>query len=263
MRPIRTLFALVLAMTAWGCSSAALAPSSPTAYRAYPHGLAGSECGTGPTAGAAGAGDAYYPIYGNGGYDVQHYDLDIRYAPGPNHLSGTATIQAEATQDLSCFNLDLVGFDVHDLTVDGQPATFSRSQHELKITPATPLGSGDAFEVVVDYEGTPRTFGLTGTTAEAGFMKTRDGAIVAGEPEVAAGWFPVNDHPRDRATYTFRVTVPNGYDVVANGLREARPPTAAGPRTCGSRATRWPATWRRSTSATGRCGSVRPTRVCR
>src|SRR6185295_1416012 len=51
-----------------------------------------------------------------------------------------------------------------------------------------------------------------------GFMQTDDGAIIAGEPESAAGWFPVNDHPTDRATYRFRITVPHGFQVVANGL---------------------------------------------
>jgi aminopeptidase N len=218
VRPIRLLFAMFVGLSAVACSARPVDHRSPTAYHAYPHGLLGSECGSGATAGASGVGDPYYPTYGNGGYDVQHYDLAVRYAPRPNHLRGTATIQADATQDLTCFNLDLVGMDVHALTIDGQSATFSRSAHELKITPATPLDSGDAFEVVVDYEGTPHAFALPGTTELAGFLPTADGAIVAGEPEVAAGWFPVNDHPVDRATYTFRVTVPNGYGVVANGL---------------------------------------------
>ena len=43
------------------------------------------------TAGAAGAGDPYFPFAGNGGYDVQHYDLDITYtppAPAPAPLGG-------------------------------------------------------------------------------------------------------------------------------------------------------------------------------
>ena len=222
MRSIRTLFALVLAISAFACSSPARHASSPTAYRAYPHGLLGSECGSGATAGAPGVGDPYYPTYGNGGYDVGTYDLDLRYAPGPNHLRAIATIQAEAMQQLSCFNLDLVGLDVHGITVDGRPASFSRSNHELKITPATPLGSGSPFDVVVDYDGTPHAFRVPDLPTRVGFLPTRDGAIVAGEPEVAAGWFPVNDHPSDRATYTFRVTVPNGYDVVANGLRESK-----------------------------------------
>ena len=49
-------------------------------------------------------------------------------------------------------------------------------------------------------------------------MATPDGATVAGQPEVAAGWFPVNDHPLDKAAYSFDVTVPTGYEVVANGF---------------------------------------------
>ena len=218
MRPIRTLLVLLLAVATSACRSSGDTASPRPARHVYPHGLLGSQCGDGDTAGAAGVGDAYYPTYGNGGYDVQHYDLNVRYAPGRNRLRGIATISATATQDLTCFNLDLVGLEVHDVTVDGQAAAFARSTHELKITPGTPLASGDAFELVVTYGGRPHEFDLPGTDDATGFMRIRDGAIVAGEPEVAAGWFPVNDHPVDRATYTFRVTVPKAYEVVANGL---------------------------------------------
>ena len=37
-------------------------------------------------------------------------------------------------------------------------------------------------------------------------------------------WFPVSDHPTDKATYSFTITVPQGKTAVANGL-PARPPT--------------------------------------
>ena len=37
------------------------------------------------------------------------------------------------------------------------------------------------------------------------------------EPNVASTWFPVSDHPQDKARYTFRVSVPKGLGVVANG----------------------------------------------
>ena len=35
----------------------------------------------GATAGAPGIGDRYYPLDGNGGYDVERYVLDLRYDP--------------------------------------------------------------------------------------------------------------------------------------------------------------------------------------
>lgn len=179
-------------------------------------------CGAGDDAGALGAGDPYFPRYGNGGYDVQHYDLSIRFKPADNSIRGRATIEALTTQSLSCFNLDLVGLRVRTIRVDGANATWSRTPHELMVTPTQPLAPDTPFTVVVAYDGHPRTFRLAGTFIPSGFIHTADGAIVAGEPESAAGWFPVNDHPVDRATYTFNVEVPKGYEVVANGRRAGK-----------------------------------------
>ena len=48
-----------------------------------------------------GLGDSYFPDYGNGGYDVSHYDVRLRYDPATDRLTGTTTILATATQDLS------------------------------------------------------------------------------------------------------------------------------------------------------------------
>ncbi len=41
--------------------------------------------------GAPGIGDPYYPAYGDGGYDVSHYDLRLKYRPDTDRLEGTAT----------------------------------------------------------------------------------------------------------------------------------------------------------------------------
>ena len=48
-------------------------------------------------------------------------------------------------------------------------------------------------------------------------MPTNDGAFVVGEPQGAPGWFPANDTPNDKATYTIRMTVPAGLTAVGNG----------------------------------------------
>ena len=169
--------------------------------------------------GAQGVGDPYYPLYGNGGYDVGHYDLQIRYKPRSDYLRGVATIEAVATQGLSSFNLDFVGLTVRSIRVNGAIAAWSRTKHELTVVPATPIDNGSAFRAVVRYDGVPVTsFDPFYPDVQVGFMHTPDGAIVLGEPEVAAFWYPANDHPVERASYTFSVTVPDRYDVVANGL---------------------------------------------
>jgi aminopeptidase N len=174
--------------------------------------------GKGCVAGAPGVGDTYYPTYGNGGYDVRHYGLDVAYDPATDRLDGRASISAKATQSLCSFNLDLVGLVVRRVEVDGRRAAWSRSGQELTVTPRHPLHRGKAFRVVVRYDGVPVEFVLPGFDIRTGFMATSDGATVAGQPEVAASWFPVNDHPIDKAAYTFEVTVPRAYEVVANGF---------------------------------------------
>ena len=52
------------------------------------------------TPGRAGVGDPYFPLDGNGGYNVEHYELDVGYEPATDVLTGTATIAATATQNL-------------------------------------------------------------------------------------------------------------------------------------------------------------------
>jgi aminopeptidase N len=135
------------------------------------------------TPGAPGVGDPYYPLDGNGGYDVQHYDLNLTYDPETDELSGTATIEARATQNLSAFNLDFVGLTVESITIDGAAAGWTRDDHELTIAPTAGITNKAAFTVVIAYTGVPETLQDFG---ESGFLHTDDGAVIVGEPHGAA-----------------------------------------------------------------------------
>ncbi|NIY69646.1 M1 family metallopeptidase [Streptomyces malaysiensis] len=170
------------------------------------------------TPGAPGIGDSYYPSYGNGGYDVSHYDLRLKYQPKTDRLEGTATIVAEARQDLSRFNLDFA-LDVSEVLVGGKKAAFTATgDHELEITPAAPLTSGRSFTVVVRYSGTPSKVVASGFTS---WLRTPDGGIAANEPESAWWWFPSNDHPLDKATFDVSVAVPDGTQAISNGTLQS------------------------------------------
>jgi aminopeptidase N len=172
----------------------------------------------GPGSDPGGLGDAYYPALGNSGYDVQHYTIDLSADVNYNTISGTTTIDALAATELPAFHLDLVGMTVEDITVNGAAATWERTEHELIVTPASPLPAGAAFTVAVTYGGTPQGVEMTGIPFLAGWVNYGGGIMVASEPGGAAGWYPVNDHPLDKATYTFRITVPQPYVVAANGI---------------------------------------------
>jgi aminopeptidase N len=166
--------------------------------------------------GAAGIGDPFFPKAGNGGYEVAHYDLALRYEPDRRRLRARARISANATQDLSSFDLDYRGPPIKHLAVDGAPAGFERSGQELIVTPTAGISAGAAFVVDVRYRGRPRPLKDADGSTE-GWMATRDGAFVVGEPQGSPTWFPCNDHPLDKATYSFEVTVPRGIEAIANG----------------------------------------------
>ena len=172
------------------------------------------------TAGAAGVGDRYYPLAGNGGYDTRHYDITGAYDPATDVWAATTVITATATADLYQFDLDFDGMTISSLVVDGKPARWSRDGAELVVVPQHKIKSGATITIEATYSGVPKEFLLPvpGFIVRTGFMATDDGATVAGQPDVAAGWFPVNDHPRDKAAYDFHVTVPQGLGVVANGF---------------------------------------------
>jgi hypothetical protein len=172
------------------------------------------------TPGAPGIGDPYFPLDGNGGYDVGHYLLDLNYDPPANHIDGVATISATTTQDLSSFNLDLVGMNVEAISVNGWNADWTRDAGELTVTPTVGLPKGCDFTVVVRYEGVPEP--VVDAFGTSGVLPTDDGMVIVGEPKVAATWYPVNDHPLDKASYTFEVTVPDGLEVVSNGFLQRK-----------------------------------------
>ena len=186
--------------------------------------------------GSEGIGDPYFPTYGNGGYDVASYDLKLRYDPPTGELTGTATIAATATQDLSRFNLDLANLTASTVTVDGRPAHTGHTDDELVVTPESGVVRGRPFTVVIRYGGKPQPLANT-SLGRGGWFRTKDGAFAIGEPESASTWYPVNDHPADKATFALAMTVPNGLDVLSNGVPGPRE-TAKG----------W-TTWRWSESA--------------
>ena len=194
---------------------AELAPEPPT-----PAGAAVSSPLTlEPKPGAPGLGDSLYPGFGNGGYDVQHYLLDLAISDvDTSALDGITTIEAQATQDLSSFNLDFIGFTIEGITVNGQPAEFSRNGQELTIKPATPLKASESFTVEVTYSGIPEQIESVAIPVPTGWVIFDGGSFVLSEPDGAANYYPVNDHPLDKASYTFRVTVPKPFEVAANGV---------------------------------------------
>lgn len=168
--------------------------------------------------GPGSAGDSLFPDEGDGGYDAIHYALTIGYDPGTRTLTGEDTVTARATQDLSRFDLDLHGLTVGSVTVDGtRAASYTRAADKLVITPARGINSGATFTTEIRYGGTPTPYNDS-ELGGVGFLPRPDGALVQGEPDAAASWYPVNDHPRDKATYDITITAPSSLSALSNGV---------------------------------------------
>jgi aminopeptidase N len=196
----------VLALLAAGAAVAATAPNG-----------ASASAGSAPVAGAAGLGDRIFPQLGNGGYQVEHYDLALTWQPATRSVIGRTVVLAEAGPALSRFDLDYAGGPVRMVRVDGVPAAYDRVGEELVITPVRPVRAGRRFSVQVDYAAavTPHPGPAAGEVK--GFFPTADGFFVAPQPNAAHSVFPANDHPSDKASFTFRLTVPTGLTAAANG----------------------------------------------
>ncbi|MFD5793112.1 M1 family metallopeptidase [Streptomyces diastatochromogenes] len=191
-RPLRRRRAALLAAAVSVCLLAAGAPTEPL-----------------------GIGDRLYPYLGNPGYDVASYDLSFTY-PGTNvkPLQAVTTIDARTTSRLDRVNLDFAHGKVESVEVDGRPAGFTSAGEDLVVTPDSPLHKGRWTRITVKHTSDP----VTGKDEDGGWVRTSDGLAMANQADAAHLVFPCNDHPSDKAMFTFHVTAPNAYTAVANGV---------------------------------------------
>ena len=169
--------------------------------------------------------DTYYPTKGNPGIDVSRYDLDLTWKAGRRTLSGIATLRLQAEAEAPSFTLDLhKRMDVSRLTVDGVPARFTHEGQDLVVR--TPVAPGTPYQVVVTYAGKPRAVRAPTSRADddgVGWHTTESGqAWTTQKPYGAYTWYPVNDHPSDKAVYEVRLAVPGTFVGVSNGRLEER-----------------------------------------
>jgi aminopeptidase N len=226
----RWAYSVAAAAAVVGLLAAGVVASRPSTDTASEQGASGTTAPVGrPSPGAPDVDDPYIEGIGNGGYDVDHYDLALTWAPDTGRLDGEVTVEATATQWLSRFDLDLAGLEVERVAVDGEEVEVVREgDRELVVTPPESIPRGDRFTVEVTYGGVPEVLPTRAGILEPGWVSDGAESHVIGEPDGASTIFPSNDHPTDKATYDLRVTVPEGTEVAANGTHTATTPGPAG-----------------------------------
>ncbi|MBK5233663.1 MAG: M1 family metallopeptidase [Thermoleophilia bacterium] len=171
--------------------------------------------------GAPSAGDALFPVIGNGGYDATNYDIHLDYNPISNVFNpGTySTMTATATDDLWKFSLDFQGPEIESVEVNGTPSFYERDETKLIVAPPDPISDGDSFEVTVHYDGYVNHITDPDDSREGWVRACRSGdpsptqtdcfgSFTVSEPVGAESWFPNNNIPADKATFDTTTKVP-------------------------------------------------------
>jgi aminopeptidase N len=205
--------------------------------------VVGTACSSGGSSAASSGGPAarsparpagYYVTPVDRGYDVTHYDIRLSYVPASGTVRGATTITATATASLERVVLDFHGLHVDQVLVGpgpgarGSTAGYTRSGDHLVLRPSPRLAARSQFRVTVRYHGVPRAVDdpTQPGADQLGWQRLPNGDVyVVSEPIGARTWFPANDQPGDKATFTTEIVVPDRFSVASNGHRVDRPAT--------------------------------------
>ncbi|WP_326817883.1 M1 family metallopeptidase [Streptomyces sp. NBC_01762] len=160
-----------------------------------------------------GIGDSLFPHLGNPGYDVLSYDIGFTYHGNNKPLDAVTTIDARTTEPLDRINLDFARGSVRSVDINGLRADFAAADEDLVVEAPGRLPAGVPLHITVRHISDP-----SGDQNSGGWLRTSDGLAMANQADAAHRVFPSNDHPADKAYFTFRVTAPEELTVVANGL---------------------------------------------
>jgi aminopeptidase N len=165
-----------------------------------------------------GIGDPLFPYLGNPGYDVLAYDIAFTYrGSNTKPLDAVTKIEARAADRLERINLDFTHGTVRRVEVNGVAAEFATTGEDLVVTPPDAVEDGSLLRIAVTHTSDP-----SGTKDDGGWVRTADGLAMANQADAAHRVFPSNDHPADKAYFTFRITAPSELTAVANGVRVAK-----------------------------------------
>jgi aminopeptidase N len=153
--------------------------------------------------------------------DIKHYQFNLELSDETDEIKGTAVVDINFKKPTFSFNLDLHSLDestgkgmiVESLTSNGDEIDFEHKGNNLFIKKKSELPFERNTQFDICYKGIPADGLIIGNNrlGERTFFGDN-------WPNRAHFWLPTVDHPSDKASVEFIVTVPNHYQVVANGL---------------------------------------------
>ena len=183
------------------------------------------------------AGDPRLEYLGSSDIDVTHYEIELAFGRD-FELCGTVTISGIVVLATDQLAFDAANVDVREVAVEGPDEgvalsrSFELADRELLIPLSQALQRSQSFVATIEFCHQVAEQG--DFTSRAGLFPTDEGVWSVNEPDGVSTWMPVSDHPTDKATWSFAVTVPQGLTAITNGsLVESTlgDPAADGPTT--------------------------------
>lgn len=165
--------------------------------------------------------DPYYPDKGDPRIDALHYGLEVNWNRASRTLAGTATIRVRATRDVQRVQLDLgAPLTVGTVHLDGTLVPAHHTGKDLRIMTG-PLQGNSRHTLRITYAGTPQPVRAPVSRPDfsrVGWTTTPSGDVwTMQQPFGAFTWYPVNDHPSDKASYDVTISAPGDSVGVFNG----------------------------------------------
>ncbi len=148
--------------------------------------------------------------------DIIKYDLSFDLYPENKMFIAKAVLTGKVL-DSAVQSIDLNFYDnfqINNITLNGKSVEYENEGTGLSIKYDSAIN--DEFEIVVEYEGSPKKAGLEGFV----FGKRNGKSVVynLSEPTYASTWFPCNDIPFDKTNLEIKITNDSGMVSVSNGV---------------------------------------------
>ena len=173
-------------------------------------------------------------------YDVKHYDLNLTVNVQEQSIKGVLTVEARIVSPLGKFVLDLDdAFTVEQVSLVGGAKTsalkFDRRAGQIWIDLGKTVPKGKSVKIAVAYSGKPKSAPHPPWVGGFVWSKTKDGSpwfATAVQMDGSDLWFPVKDHPSDKAeTTSLHFTVPAPLVAASNGKLKSVTDNQNGTRT--------------------------------
>ena len=169
-------------------------------------------------------------------FDATYYHLALSVDPATRTIGGTLTMEARVVQPTAAVLLDLddplavTAVEEVGYLPDGREVVlaraFERDGGRLRILLGRTAQPGGGLRLRIAYGGTPRVAPRPPWDGGFTWAETADGApwvAVSCQVQGADLWWPVKDHPSDRAdSVRVELTVPSDLRAISNGVWEGR-----------------------------------------